>query len=449
MNFQEPSVTKTTGINLIRLNVNLQAKSQRWPKLKKMTLRGPSSVQRGDRHQDGVVHGLHEAAKALDKRQAFPDLLADPTRFYNYLRMSADLIFRLCSLIVADITKTKYKLPRSYHTGRKISDILKEHKFNMKKYHKSSMSPEKYESSSILEVRTSWKLRMLQMIGSFCRFIAGRLEKEDNIAGSSSTLFADDTKKTSLGTAAVDLEPLPIMTNCIGRRGEYWESSTCFYTYECLPIALLGPDPTGSAERQLKLRNTSSSIVLSCAEEEARIWKLSKRREDSAVEDTISDSNVPQSSGRPTTNADSSVSSKHVTVLNEDMFRGPPAHSLVNNVRVQSYAIVSSVNCHIGNVQISAGIAVDAIRVRAWIHRYVVALVKEQELRPSIGRRQSLPPWYSIAIQDSIPSDSYVSHNESSNQRSEGQIECLSVGQYLCEGRVFFGIIRKLQHHLK
>nr|CAH7736808.1 unnamed protein product [Callosobruchus chinensis] len=36
-----------------------------------------------------------------------------------------------------------------------------------------------------------------------------------------------------------------------------------------------------SAERQLKLRNTSSSIVLPCAEEEARIWKLSRRREDS------------------------------------------------------------------------------------------------------------------------------------------------------------------------
>nr|CAH7714344.1 unnamed protein product [Callosobruchus chinensis] len=36
----------------------------------------------------------------------------------------------------------------------------------------------------------------------------------------------------------------------------------------------------GSAGRQLKLRNTSSSIVLPCAEEEARIWKLSRRRED-------------------------------------------------------------------------------------------------------------------------------------------------------------------------
>nr|CAH7730957.1 unnamed protein product [Callosobruchus chinensis] len=35
-----------------------------------------------------------------------------------------------------------------------------------------------------------------------------------------------------------------------------------------------------SAVRQLKLRNTSSSIVLPCAEEEARIWKLSRRRED-------------------------------------------------------------------------------------------------------------------------------------------------------------------------
>nr|CAH7714899.1 unnamed protein product [Callosobruchus chinensis] len=35
-----------------------------------------------------------------------------------------------------------------------------------------------------------------------------------------------------------------------------------------------------SAGRQLKLRNTSSSIVLPCAEEEARIWKLSRRRED-------------------------------------------------------------------------------------------------------------------------------------------------------------------------
>nr|CAH7729787.1 unnamed protein product [Callosobruchus chinensis] len=35
-----------------------------------------------------------------------------------------------------------------------------------------------------------------------------------------------------------------------------------------------------SAGRQLKLRNTSSSIVLPSAEEEARIWKLSKRRED-------------------------------------------------------------------------------------------------------------------------------------------------------------------------
>nr|CAH7723243.1 unnamed protein product [Callosobruchus chinensis] len=37
----------------------------------------------------------------------------------------------------------------------------------------------------------------------------------------------------------------------------------------------------GSAGRQLKLRNTSSSIVLPCAEEEACIWKLSRRREDS------------------------------------------------------------------------------------------------------------------------------------------------------------------------
>nr|CAH7729157.1 unnamed protein product [Callosobruchus chinensis] len=35
-----------------------------------------------------------------------------------------------------------------------------------------------------------------------------------------------------------------------------------------------------SAGRQLKLRNTSSSIVLPCAEEEARIWKLSRREED-------------------------------------------------------------------------------------------------------------------------------------------------------------------------
>nr|CAH7760237.1 unnamed protein product [Callosobruchus chinensis] len=38
--------------------------------------------------------------------------------------------------------------------------------------------------------------------------------------------------------------------------------------------------PAGSAGRQLKLRNTSSSIVLPCAEEEARIWKLFRRRED-------------------------------------------------------------------------------------------------------------------------------------------------------------------------
>nr|CAH7747875.1 unnamed protein product [Callosobruchus chinensis] len=36
-----------------------------------------------------------------------------------------------------------------------------------------------------------------------------------------------------------------------------------------------------SAGRQLKLRNTSSSIVMPCAEEEARIWKLSRRREGS------------------------------------------------------------------------------------------------------------------------------------------------------------------------
>nr|CAH7762069.1 unnamed protein product [Callosobruchus chinensis] len=36
----------------------------------------------------------------------------------------------------------------------------------------------------------------------------------------------------------------------------------------------------GSAGRQLKLRNTSSLIILPCAEEEARIWKLSRRRED-------------------------------------------------------------------------------------------------------------------------------------------------------------------------
>nr|CAH7733767.1 unnamed protein product [Callosobruchus chinensis] len=37
---------------------------------------------------------------------------------------------------------------------------------------------------------------------------------------------------------------------------------------------------TGSAGRHLKLRNMSSSIVLPCAEEETRIWKLSRRRED-------------------------------------------------------------------------------------------------------------------------------------------------------------------------
>nr|CAH7725078.1 unnamed protein product [Callosobruchus chinensis] len=37
---------------------------------------------------------------------------------------------------------------------------------------------------------------------------------------------------------------------------------------------------TESAGRQLKLRNTSSSIVLPCAEEEARIWKWSRRTED-------------------------------------------------------------------------------------------------------------------------------------------------------------------------
>nr|CAH7732104.1 unnamed protein product [Callosobruchus chinensis] len=44
---------------------------------------------------------------------------------------------------------------------------------------------------------------------------------------------------------------------------------------------LLKNDPCrGSAGRQLKLRNTSSSIVLPCAEEEVRIWKLSRRRED-------------------------------------------------------------------------------------------------------------------------------------------------------------------------
>nr|CAH7732952.1 unnamed protein product [Callosobruchus chinensis] len=40
----------------------------------------------------------------------------------------------------------------------------------------------------------------------------------------------------------------------------------------------------GSAERQLKQRNTSSSIVLPCAEEEARIWKLSRRREDRSTQ---------------------------------------------------------------------------------------------------------------------------------------------------------------------
>nr|CAH7721627.1 unnamed protein product [Callosobruchus chinensis] len=39
----------------------------------------------------------------------------------------------------------------------------------------------------------------------------------------------------------------------------------------------------GSAGRQLKLRSTSSSIVLPCAEEEAHIWKLSRRRENSAA----------------------------------------------------------------------------------------------------------------------------------------------------------------------
>nr|CAH7743627.1 unnamed protein product [Callosobruchus chinensis] len=33
-----------------------------------------------------------------------------------------------------------------------------------------------------------------------------------------------------------------------------------------------------SAGRQLKLQNTSSSIVLPCAEEEARIWKLFRSR---------------------------------------------------------------------------------------------------------------------------------------------------------------------------
>nr|CAH7756076.1 unnamed protein product [Callosobruchus chinensis] len=41
-----------------------------------------------------------------------------------------------------------------------------------------------------------------------------------------------------------------------------------------------GRHSQGSAGRQLKLQNTSSSIVLPCAEEESRIWKLSRRRED-------------------------------------------------------------------------------------------------------------------------------------------------------------------------
>nr|CAH7760076.1 unnamed protein product [Callosobruchus chinensis] len=43
-----------------------------------------------------------------------------------------------------------------------------------------------------------------------------------------------------------------------------------------------------SAGRQVKLRNTSSSTVLPCAEE-ARIWKLSRRREDRANRRFIQD----------------------------------------------------------------------------------------------------------------------------------------------------------------
>nr|CAH7713539.1 unnamed protein product [Callosobruchus chinensis] len=47
----------------------------------------------------------------------------------------------------------------------------------------------------------------------------------------------------------------------------------------------------GSAGRQLKLRNTSSSILLPCAEEKARIWKLSRRREDSENSDLLQNNN--------------------------------------------------------------------------------------------------------------------------------------------------------------
>nr|CAH7768718.1 unnamed protein product [Callosobruchus chinensis] len=49
---------------------------------------------------------------------------------------------------------------------------------------------------------------------------------------------------------------------------------------ECDDLQLLTIKRMQSAGRQLKLRNTSSLIVLPCAEEEARIWKLSRRRED-------------------------------------------------------------------------------------------------------------------------------------------------------------------------
>nr|CAH7747622.1 unnamed protein product [Callosobruchus chinensis] len=50
----------------------------------------------------------------------------------------------------------------------------------------------------------------------------------------------------------------------------------------------------GSAGRQLKLRNTSSSIVLPCAEEEARIWKLSRRREDRNPAEEATEQSVDQ-----------------------------------------------------------------------------------------------------------------------------------------------------------
>nr|CAH7723306.1 unnamed protein product [Callosobruchus chinensis] len=68
-----------------------------------------------------------------------------------------------------------------------------------------------------------------------------------------------------------------------GELGELSKATGCCsdcHNKPALFMSVKNMPSTRSAGRQLKLRNTSSSIVMPCAEGEARIWKLSRRRED-------------------------------------------------------------------------------------------------------------------------------------------------------------------------